>query len=73
MDVAVGFSPSSPSTAERSLELRPNDANALNTRGHIFEALGKREEAIVDFRRALAKDANHKSSTEALRRLGAGP
>ena len=31
--------------AERSLELRPNDAHALDTRAHIFEALGRREEA----------------------------
>jgi Tetratricopeptide repeat len=40
--------------AERSLQLLPNNAHLLDTRGHIFEALGRREEAITDFRRALS-------------------
>ena len=59
--------------AERSLQLRPIDANALDTRGHIFEALGRREEAIADFRRAQAADPHHQSSREALKRLGVTP
>jgi tetratricopeptide (TPR) repeat protein len=59
--------------AERSLQLRPNDAATLDTRGHIFEALGRRQEAIADFRRAQAIDPNHQSSREALKRLGGAP
>ena len=40
---------------------------------YILEALGRREEAIADFRRALAKDPNIKDSRPALKRLGASP
>jgi tetratricopeptide (TPR) repeat protein len=46
---------------------------ALDTRGHIFEALGRREEAIADFRRALAKAPDLQGSKDALKRLGASP
>jgi Flp pilus assembly protein TadD len=53
--------------------LRPSDANTLDTRGHILEALGRREAAIADFRQALAKDPNIKDSIAALKRLGANP
>jgi hypothetical protein len=42
-------------------------------RGHIFEALGRREEAIADFRRALAKAPDLQGSKDALKRLGASP
>ena len=59
--------------AERSLQLRPNDAPTLGTRGQIFEVLGRTEEAIADFRRALAVDPNMRDSKEGLKRLGASP
>lgn len=59
--------------AERSLQLKPKQAEALNVRGHILEALERREEAIADFRRALASDPGLKASAEGLRRLGAAP
>jgi tetratricopeptide (TPR) repeat protein len=52
------------------LQLAP-DANYFDTRGHIFEALGRREEAIADFRRALTLDLGIEESKEALKRLGA--
>ena len=52
--------------AERSLQLRPNHADTLDTRGHIFEALGRREEAIADFRRALSMDPTQPGSWHAL-------
>jgi Tfp pilus assembly protein PilF len=62
---------------ERSLRQHPSDARPLNTRGNIYEALGKREEAIADFRRALSLSPNDQelqaSSKEALKRLGADP
>jgi tetratricopeptide (TPR) repeat protein len=57
--------------AERALELDPNYLPALETRAQIFEALGRREEAIADFRRALALDPKLKESAEGLERLGA--
>jgi TonB family protein len=59
---------------EKSLELDPNLARALDTRAHIFEALGRREEAVADFRRALsvaeADTALKISSRAGLKRLG---
>jgi tetratricopeptide (TPR) repeat protein len=57
--------------AEKSLALRPNDAATLGIRGHIFEALGRREEAIADFRRALANNPDMQENKDALKRLGA--
>jgi tetratricopeptide (TPR) repeat protein len=59
--------------AERSLQLRADSADALNTRGHILEALGRQEEAIADFRRALLRNPNLRDSAEGLKRLGAAP
>ena len=59
--------------AERSLQLLPNNAHLLDTRGHIFEALGRREEAIADFRRALSINPKLEASREGLKRLGASP
>jgi tetratricopeptide (TPR) repeat protein len=63
--------------AERSLQLRPDDARTLDARGHIYEALGRREEAIADFRRALSlapqEPELQSSSGDALKRLGATP
>ena len=58
---------------EKSLQLLPDDPGALDTRGHIFEALGRREEAIADFRRALANAPDLQGSKDALKRLGASP
>jgi hypothetical protein len=45
-----------------TLELLPNFAQALDTRGNIFEALGQREEAIADVRLGLAKVPNMQSA-----------
>jgi hypothetical protein len=50
---------------------RPNDLRSLDARGSIFEASGRREEAIADFRRAQAKDETLQNSKDALKRLGA--
>jgi Tfp pilus assembly protein PilF len=62
---------------EKSLQAKPRNARALDTRASIFEALGRREEAIADFRHALAVGASdpevQKSGKEALKRLGASP
>jgi Tfp pilus assembly protein PilF len=56
-----------------ALQLRLDDASALDTRAHIFETLGRREEATSYFRRALSRDPNQKESAEGLKRLGAAP
>jgi Tfp pilus assembly protein PilF len=56
---------------EKSLELHPDDPDALETRGLIFEALGRKQEAVADFRRALETAPNLQSSKDALKRLGA--
>lgn len=59
--------------AEKSLELLPNDPWTLDTRAHIFEAMGRREDAITDFHRALAKNPNLQESRAGLKRLGVAP
>ena len=58
--------------AERSLQLRPNNDDALDTRGHILEVLGRREEAIADFRKVLALDPNDPNAPEARKALENG-
>jgi tetratricopeptide (TPR) repeat protein len=59
--------------AELSLEMQPGVPAVLDSRGRVLEALGRREEAITDFRRALAKRPDLKTSREGLKRLGAEP
>ena len=51
----------------------PTGPETLDTRGHILEALGRREEAIADFRRALSIEPRLGGSRDALKRLGATP
>jgi tetratricopeptide (TPR) repeat protein/CHAT domain-containing protein len=55
---------------EEALRLRPCSAASYDTRGHIFEALGRRTEAIADFRRALIEDPRIAESKQGLKRLG---
>jgi lipoprotein NlpI len=50
-----------------------NDADTRYTRGRIFEALGRREDAIADFRQSLAVNPNDPASRDALKRLGVAP
>jgi tetratricopeptide (TPR) repeat protein len=45
--------------AMRSLEVAAERYQYSRHRGHIFEALGRREEAIADFRLALLKKRGH--------------
>jgi tetratricopeptide (TPR) repeat protein len=56
--------------ADRVLALHSDPIN-FEFRGSIFEALGRREEAIADYRQALALYPDLQSSKEALRRLDA--
>jgi Tfp pilus assembly protein PilF len=62
--------------ADQAIALDSKYAPAYDTRAHIYEALGKREQAIADFRKALALDPNDplvEMTREGLRRLGAQP
>lgn len=58
---------------EIALEAEPDNWAFLDTRGHIFEAVGEREKAIADFRRVLSIKPDTRESIEALARLGASP
>ena len=73
VDFKAGRAAEGLADAEASLKLKPNAAQALDTRGHILEALGRREEAIADFRRALAIEPRLSGSRDGLKRLGATP
>lgn len=55
--------------ADRAVRLNPSYANAYDTRGSIYEALGEHASAIVDFKKALSLDSSIASSAAALARL----
>jgi tetratricopeptide (TPR) repeat protein len=59
--------------AERAVELAPDNSYALGTRGQIYAALGRREEAIADLQKALSINPDLKESREALQGLGVTP
>jgi len=52
--------------AERAVELVPDNAKYLDTRGQIYAALGRREEAIADLERALQIDPSLDETQAAL-------
>jgi tetratricopeptide (TPR) repeat protein len=61
---------------QRSLAVFSKDATALNQRGRIYEAMDRKEDAIADFRAALALDQGPKANTDSragLQRLGVEP
>jgi tetratricopeptide (TPR) repeat protein len=57
----------------RGLQLTTNDAHVWDTGGHIYEAMGRKDDAVSSFRKALALDPSLRSSREALDRLKASP
>ncbi len=57
--------------ARKALQIQPYNANALDTKGHVLEILGRREEAIVEYKKAIRLDPAIESSKEGLERLGA--
>jgi tetratricopeptide (TPR) repeat protein len=69
----VGSNTQALADARKSLELRPRDVATLVTRGSILEALGRREEAIADFREALLLYPEGRKAKDALKRLDALP
>jgi Tfp pilus assembly protein PilF len=58
---------------QRALQLKPDAAQAFDTRAHVYEALGKRDDAIADFRRALEIQPRLQGSRAGLQRLGVIP
>ena len=60
---------------QRSLDLSADDAASLDTRADIYEALGRREDAIADYKRVLAllpeRHSQAQPIRDALKRLGA--
>ncbi len=63
--------------ARRILELNaeqfPNSAGAAFELGRAYEALGERDRAIAQYRRALTIQPNHRQAQERLRALGQQP
>ena len=59
--------------AQRAIHLLPENPGNWDMRGHILEALGRRDQAIADFRHALVFSPDVPSPKAALKRLGASP
>jgi len=59
--------------ADRAIELDPKFGEAYFVRGQLHEALGRRQEAIADFRRALALEPARTEIADELKRLEAQP
>ncbi|MEQ1616374.1 MAG: hypothetical protein ABL904_26785, partial [Hyphomicrobiaceae bacterium] len=57
---------------EKALRIDPNRALAQWAKGEVEEALGRIDEAIASFRRALVLKPSLKDAVEGLERLGAG-
>ena len=55
------------------MDLSPDSASFLVTRGQIYAALGRREVAIADLLLALTIDRDNQENREALQRLGMLP
>ena len=53
----------------QALQIASNDAFALRVRGNVYEALERPDDAITDYRSALAQDPFQTESREALQRL----
>ncbi len=59
--------------ANKAIALDPEDANAYDTRGHIYEALDLMEVAIDDYRMALELRPSDEDFKKNLKRLGVTP
>ena len=51
-------------------KLNPSDAEAYFNRGLCYELMGKKEEAIIDYKQALVFDESYNDPKEGLKRLG---
>jgi hypothetical protein len=77
---AIGYEQLKSGHAERAARVLavnarafPGSANAYDSLGEAFERLGRRDDAVASYRRALAIAPDLPSSREALRRLGVSP
>ncbi|MBS1585684.1 MAG: tetratricopeptide repeat protein [Bacteroidetes bacterium] len=52
-------------------QIAPDNADAYYNRGLCSEMMGKKDDAIADYKQTLAFDKNYQKATEALKRLGA--
>ena len=59
--------------AENAVTLAPSSAPSLETRAEIYEKLGRRRDAIADYRAALAIDGSLQLARDGLKRLNADP
>lgn len=59
--------------AMKALERNPKQPSFLETRAEIYEKLNRRDEAIADYRAALAGDPAMKSAQDGLARMGVTP
>jgi Tfp pilus assembly protein PilF len=57
---------------EQALSLDPNDPFAHDTRAHVLAALGRRKEAIAEYRKALAIEPDLQESVQGLNALTRG-
>ena len=57
---------------EQALSLDPNDPFARDTRAHILAALGRRNEAIAEYKKALALKPDLQESLQGLKALTRG-
>jgi tetratricopeptide (TPR) repeat protein len=54
---------------EKSIELDPDDVNTLDSRARVYQALGRIDEAIVDFERIIELGSNPDLSQQAAEEL----
>ncbi len=59
--------------AEEAVKLAPKNPFCLGTRAAIYDKLGRRDDAIADYRAALALDPKDAEAIAGLKRLGVGP
>jgi len=57
--------------ATTATELDPRFVSAWSRRGLLHEKLGARDQAVTDFKQALALDASYAEALDGLRRLQA--
>ena len=57
----------------RAIELRPNMDRAYFDRGMVFEALGRNDHAVEDYRAAVRINPDHRAARQRLKALGAAP
>lgn len=57
----------------KALEIDPQKPAIIETRAEIYEKLGRREEAIADYRAALAGKPDMQSAKDGLTRMGVTP